>query len=127
VSRFRRTSCSRVWRKRAKAPNYQGNLDRAAEDIIQELEADFVREIPSNVIGMKVMVRLHELDQVAYVRYASVYRSFQDIGEFIDEIPSHRPAIQEVGLSTGAVQVTRAFFPDDSAQQHAVAPERRMP
>jgi len=69
-----------------KRPITRETLDRAAEDIIQELEADFAREIPSNVIGMKVMVRLHELDQVAYVRYASVYRSFQDIGEFIDEI-----------------------------------------
>lgn len=69
-----------------KRPITRETLDRAAEDIIQELEADFAREIPSNMIGMKVMVRLHELDQVAYVRYASVYRSFQDIGEFIDEI-----------------------------------------
>jgi transcriptional repressor NrdR len=38
------------------------------------------------VIGAKVMERLHGLDPVAYVRYASIYRNFQDIGEFIDEI-----------------------------------------
>jgi transcriptional repressor NrdR len=69
-----------------KRPITREALDRAAEDIIQELEADFAREIPTSVIGAKVMVRLHELDPVAYVRYASVYRSFQDIGEFIDEI-----------------------------------------
>lgn len=69
-----------------KRPITKETLERAAEDIIQELEADFAREIPSSVVGAKVMERLHELDQVAYVRYASVYRSFQDIGEFIDEI-----------------------------------------
>jgi transcriptional repressor NrdR len=69
-----------------KRPITRERLDRAVEEIIQELEADFDREIPSNIVGAKVMERLHELDQVAYVRYASVYRSFQDIGEFIDEI-----------------------------------------
>ena len=49
-------------------------------------EANGNREIPSNVVGAKVMEKLHGLDQVAYVRYASVYRQFQDIGEFLDEI-----------------------------------------
>ena len=61
-------------------------LEKAADDIVQELEIEFRREIPSSVIGAKVMDRLHHLDEVAYVRYASVYRHFQDIGEFIDEI-----------------------------------------
>jgi transcriptional repressor NrdR len=61
-------------------------LEKASESIVQELEAEFRREIPSSVIGAKVMDRLHHLDEVAYVRYASVYRHFQDIGEFIDEI-----------------------------------------
>jgi transcriptional repressor NrdR len=61
-------------------------LEKAADDIVQELEVEFRREIPSSVIGAKVMDRLHQLDEVAYVRYASVYRHFQDIGEFIHEI-----------------------------------------
>lgn len=69
-----------------KRPITKETLDRTAEAITQELEQDFAREIPSHVLGAKVMERLHELDEVAYVRYASVYRSFQDIGEFIDEI-----------------------------------------
>ncbi|HEX8372257.1 MAG TPA: transcriptional regulator NrdR [Chthoniobacterales bacterium] len=63
-------------------------LEKAAEQITQQLEVEFRREIPSNVIGAKVMDVLHQLDEVAYVRYASVYRHFQDIGEFIDEIQS---------------------------------------
>ena len=63
-------------------------LERAVEDIIQEIEQKFSREIPSSALGAKVMEKLHQLDEVAYVRYASVYRHFQDIGEFIDEIKS---------------------------------------
>ncbi len=71
-----------------KRPVSHETLARAAEEVIQELEQDFQKEIPSHVIGSKVMDKLHQLDEVAYVRYASVYRSFQDIGEFIDEIQS---------------------------------------
>ncbi len=69
-----------------KRPVTRETLERSAESITQELEQDFQKEIPSHVLGSKVMEKLHELDEVAYVRYASVYRSFQDIGEFIDEI-----------------------------------------
>ena len=63
-------------------------IDNAIDEIIQELEHDSPKEISSHLIGVKVMDKLHQLDEVAYVRYASVYRSFQDIGEFIDEIQS---------------------------------------
>ncbi len=63
-------------------------IEQAVEEIIHDLETNHPREIPSSVIGGKVMEKLHALDEVAYVRYASVYRHFQDIGEFIDEIQS---------------------------------------
>ena len=43
-------------------------------------------EIPSQVIGEEVMKELHELDQVAYVRFASVYHEFKDLGEFMNEL-----------------------------------------
>ncbi len=69
-----------------KRPVSVETIEREAEEIVRELEADFPREIPSHVVGAKVMEKLHGLDEVAYVRYASVYRHFQDIGEFIDEI-----------------------------------------
>jgi len=70
-------------------------IEHAVEEIVQELEANYQREVPSNIIGAKVMEKLHALDDVAYVRYASVYRQFQDIGEFIDEIKSmeRRPRV----------------------------------
>lgn len=63
-------------------------MERSVEEIILDLEAAQEREIPSRVVGAKVMEKLHALDPVAYVRYASVYRQFQEIGDFIDEIQS---------------------------------------
>lgn len=76
-----------------KRPVSMQSLERVVEEILQELESTFEREIPSHMVGAKVMEHLHALDEIAYVRYASVYRHFQDIGEFIDEIQSleHRP------------------------------------
>ena len=62
----------------------------AIEDVIghikHALRATGEREVPSMVVGELVMEELRQLDQVAYVRFASVYRSFQDIAEFRDEI-----------------------------------------
>ena len=63
-------------------------LERVAEEIMQDLEANHPREVSTRLVGAKVMEKLHALDEVAYVRYASVYRQFQDIGEFINEIQS---------------------------------------
>ena len=56
------------------------------EDVIDALEAQFEREIPSRAIGEGVMQRLRTVDQVAYVRFASVYKEFRDVAEFVDEI-----------------------------------------
>lgn len=63
-------------------------LETAVDEIMQELEQRFEKEIASAVIGAKVMEHLHALDEIAYVRYASVYRHFSDLGEFIHEIQS---------------------------------------
>jgi transcriptional repressor NrdR len=56
------------------------------EDVIDMLEAQYESEIPSASIGDAVMQRLRTVDQVAYVRFASVYKEFRDVGEFVDEI-----------------------------------------
>lgn len=71
-----------------KRPVSISTIEAGVEDIISELEAHHGREISSQVIGSLVMQKLHEIDPVAYVRYASVYRRFEDIGEFIEEIQS---------------------------------------
>ena len=70
------------------------SLESAVEAIMGELAAEGLREIPTRMIGPKVMSKLKKIDPVAFVRYASVYRQFQDVGEFIDEIESlDRPGI----------------------------------
>jgi transcriptional repressor NrdR len=58
------------------------------DDVIDELEAGYETEIPSRAIGDAVMLRLRHVDQVAYVRFASVYKEFRDVTEFVDEISS---------------------------------------
>ncbi len=63
-------------------------IERAVEEIVSKLQQENVKEIPTRLIGPFVMRKLQEIDSVAYVRYASVYRQFQDVGEFIDEIQS---------------------------------------
>lgn len=64
-------------------------IERAVEEILHELEAEQKREIPTRTIGAKVMEKLHAMDPIAYVRYASIYREFQEIGDFIEEIQSY--------------------------------------
>lgn len=63
-------------------------LDRAVEEILTDLHKDHLSEVPSASIGAKVMDKLHQIDPVAYVRYVSVYRQFENVGEFIAEIQS---------------------------------------
>jgi len=72
-------------------------LERAAAEIMQELEAEQTREISTKLVGAKVMERLHVLDPIAYVRYASVYRQFQEIGDFIEEIQSYEKRTLRTG------------------------------
>lgn len=63
-------------------------IEKTVEEIIHELESMEEREVSSRLIGAMVMERLHALDAIAYVRYASVYRQFQEVGDFIEEIQS---------------------------------------
>ena len=60
----------------------EGAVDRV-ERACQDTQG---REIASSVIGEKVMTELHKLDGVAYVRFASVYRQFRDVNDFLDEL-----------------------------------------
>ncbi|MDF1860206.1 MAG: transcriptional regulator NrdR [Verrucomicrobiales bacterium] len=63
-------------------------LEQAVDEIVNDLAAENLKEIPSRMIGPKVMERLQGIDPVAFVRYASVYRQFQDVGEFSEVIQS---------------------------------------
>lgn len=70
-------------RKRPVTPE---TLDEVAQDIELELAAFGEKEISSRLVGERVMDRLKALDEVAYVRFASVYKSFRDIDEFMNEV-----------------------------------------
>ena len=61
-------------------------IEETADRIEQALQERGDKEVPSSVIGEAVMRELHTLDKVAYVRFASVYRSFKDVGEFMREL-----------------------------------------
>lgn len=69
-----------------KRPVSMESIEATVNNIKQSLQATGEREVKSMFVGEKVMEALRELDGVAYVRFASVYRSFQDISEFRQEI-----------------------------------------
>lgn len=69
-----------------KRPVSLAELDRIANEIEQSLQNEMDREIPTARIGELVMDRLRGVDEVAYVRFASVYRQFKDINSFMEEL-----------------------------------------
>ena len=69
-----------------KRPVPLAELEKIAEEIEQDLQNSMEREISTEAIGEKVMERLRKVDQVAYVRFASVYRQFKDIDTFMEEL-----------------------------------------
>ena len=62
------------------------DLDRSTTEIEQTIQNTLEREVSTDKIGQMVMERLKPLDEVAYIRFASVYRRFQDVNSFIQEI-----------------------------------------
>lgn len=81
-----------------KRPISRERIRELAGQIEADIQSDYESEIPSAVIGRMVMQRLADLDQVAYVRFASVYREFKDVEDFVNEL---RP-LQSQGDPTGA-------------------------
>jgi transcriptional repressor NrdR len=71
-----------------KRPISISDLEKAASRIESELTERGEKEVTSNEIGRVVMDELKKLDEVAYVRFASVYRQFKDITEFMEELKS---------------------------------------
>lgn len=70
----------------SKRPVTSEQIDSVTESIEREFQESADREVPSTLIGEKVMDQLRGLDQVAYVRFASVYRKFRDIEDFAQEV-----------------------------------------
>jgi transcriptional repressor NrdR len=71
-----------------KRPVSREVIERVVNEMIDELVKKHGDEIPTTAIGEKIMQHLRRLDEVAYVRFASVYRKFRDIKEFVNEVQS---------------------------------------
>lgn len=69
-----------------KRPVHIDDIEKIADDIEHELQSSLEREVSSDKIGIMVMDRLKNLDEVSYVRFASVYRQFKDINTFLEEL-----------------------------------------
>jgi transcriptional repressor NrdR len=91
-----RVGFARALHKRPVPTEY---VDAAIDRIVQQVLALGEREIPSRQIGEMVMQELYKLDKVGYIRFASVYRSFQDVSDFRDalkEVEAPAPALKRV-------------------------------
>lgn len=74
---------NRLARATVKRPVQIEDLEKMVEDIVQELKNQFRREVSSDEIGELVLRRLKDIDKMAYIRFASVYRDFNDIDSFV--------------------------------------------
>jgi transcriptional repressor NrdR len=87
-------------------------LEQLVDDIVHELETSG-REVQSTAIGAKVLEKLRGIDEVAYLRYASVHRRFEDVDQFVD-------AIQHLGKSVKPDTNQRELFPADQVNHGSV-------
>jgi len=71
-----------------KRPISADTIEEVATDVERRVQESGSREVPSSVVGEAVMTSLKDLDDVAYVRFASVYKSFRDIDEFMSALES---------------------------------------
>ncbi|PYK10364.1 MAG: transcriptional repressor NrdR [Verrucomicrobia bacterium] len=88
-------------------------LEDMVDEIVHELETSG-REVPSSAIGAKVLEKLRAIDEVAYLRYASVYQRFQDVDEFVD-------AVHTLGRRIKPNALQRELFPPETAQSSTAA------
>lgn len=70
----------------AKRPVKMDDIDQLVDDVERKLHSTAEKEVTSREIGEYVMKGLKALDEIAYIRYASVYRRFEDAGDFTEEV-----------------------------------------
>jgi transcriptional repressor NrdR len=102
-----------------KRPVPTERLDEMIQEIEDELTAKYAAEIPSRAIGDLVMEKLKKEDQVAYVRFASIYRNFKDVSEFVHEV---EPMLKQGGPSAPEKSKDRRRGSD--SRQGAAGPEK---
>ena len=91
-------------------------LEDVVDEIVHELETGG-REVPSSAIGAKVLEKLRAIDEVAYLRYASVYQRFQDVDEFVD-------AIHTLGRRVKPNALQRELFAPETPQSSTPGPRK---
>jgi transcriptional repressor NrdR len=91
-------------------------LEQVVDEVVHELETSG-REVLSSAIGAKVLEKLRGIDEVAYLRYASVHQRFQDVDEFVD-------AIHTLGRRVKTNALQRELFPPETTQSGSRAPAR---
>ena len=77
---------SGIMRACEKRPISPMQIEEVVDEIIDQIEQEYDTEVPTGVIGEKVIARLEKLDEVAYVRFASVYKRFADVNQFLNAI-----------------------------------------
>jgi transcriptional repressor NrdR len=77
---------SGILRACEKRPISPLQIEELVDGILEQIEQEYDSEVPSGAIGEKVMARLETLDEVAYVRFASVYKRFADVNQFLNAI-----------------------------------------
>ena len=75
-----------LYRSLEKRPVGEEEIEKLIEDIKKDIRASGEREVPSSLIGEAVMKNLKKIDEVAFIRFSSVYRRFEDITEFSEEV-----------------------------------------
>jgi len=99
---------SGIQRALEKRPVGTDNIEKAIVHIMKRMRATGDREIPAVQVGGWVMDELRDLDQVAYVRFASVYRSFEDVNAFEEEIEKLKQ-----GPSPEVKRQQKSLLPED--------------
>lgn len=99
---------SGIQRALEKRPVGTDNIEKAIVHITKRMRATGDREVPADLVGSFVMDELRDLDQVAYVRFASVYRSFEDVSAFEEEIEKLKQ-----GPSPEVKRQQKSLLPDE--------------
>lgn len=97
-----------------KRPVGPDTIERILSEIEYELQ-DYVMQVPSRVIGEKVLKKLKDLDPVAYIRFASVYRQFPDVDAFLDELQK---------LKKVDPKAATEFHPGRGRRSHRINPKK---
>lgn len=109
-----------IERSLLKRPVSLQKIEAVIDQIVDDLESRFDLEIPAQVIGDTVMAALLKMDEVAYVRYASIYRHYEDVDQFIEEVRSLKAAAQREAAAQVSAEPERDAAPE--AEKAAAAP-----